>query len=315
MPRMGYPNFLTGLVRSTWQITRFEFALFRRFPRLALAALAICVVPAVYALIYLSSVWDPNAKTNELPVGVVNLDQGFTYQGRPTRVGAELVDGLVKSARFEFHVMDDAQAARDAVQTGSLAFAVIIPKDFSASAVPGERPGGGQVTVVLSEGNNYASAGFARRFAQELGHQVNIALNEKRWEQVLVSVDGSGKSLSRLHAGVAQLRSGANALADGAARYSSASTQWVAGYKQLASGIRGMESKLPPDADLKALKGGAQRLAARQHELGSGLEQLQAGARKLTAGATTLQEESAGVLFVGDKLARLRDNSPRAVPS
>ena len=54
--------------------------------------------------------------------------------------------------------------------------------------------------VVLSEGNNYAAAGIARRFAVDLGHQVNEALNEKRWEQVLMSADGSGKSLDMLRA-------------------------------------------------------------------------------------------------------------------
>lgn len=296
-------NYLTTFVHSTWRIVRTELALFSRFPKLGLAVVAIAIVPAAYALIYLSSVWDPNAKTNELPVALVNLDQGFDYRGHVANIGAELTAELIKSETFGFRTMDDAQAARQAVQLGQLAFAVIIPKDFSASAVPGIHPGAGRVTVILSEGNNYAAAGFARRFAVDLGHQVNEALNEKRWEQVLVSADGSGKSLEKLKAGMAQLRTGALTLQDGTARYNGAATQLATGFKQLGSGIRDMESKLPSDTDLKQLQVGTQRLALRQRELGTGLEQLQAGARKLTEGAKLMQEQTSGIPFVGEKIA------------
>ncbi len=293
----------THFVQSIWQIVKTDLSLFRRFPRLGLAALAIALVPAAYALIYLSSVWDPNAKTSDLPVGIVNLDDGYDYRGRVTNVGAELTTELIQSATFGFRSMEDAQAARQAVKFGDLAFAVIIPKDFSANAVPGTYAGAGKVTVVMSEGNNYAAAGFARRFAADLGHQVNEALNEKRWEQVLVSVDGSGKSLDMLKGGMAQLRTGAQTYGEGLARYNGAAAQLAGGFKQAGASIRAMESKLPPEAELQMLKNGTQRLALRQREMGEGLEQLQAGARKLTTGATQLQEETSGLPFIGEKIA------------
>lgn len=288
---------------ATWQIAKTDLALFSRFSRLWLAVLAIALVPAAYALIYLSSVWDPNAKTSDLPVGIVNLDEGFDYRGRTMNVGAELTSELIKSATFGFRKLDAADAARKAVKHGSLAFAIIIPRDFSASAVPGEYAGAGTVTVVLSEGNNYAAAGFARRFAVDLGHQVNEALNEKRWEQVLLSADGTGKSLDMLKAGMAELRTGALTYNDGLTRYSGTAVQLANGFKQVGAGIRTMESRLPPEAELKAFKAGTQRLNQRQRELGAGLEQLQAGALKLTEGAVQMQQETAGIPFVGDKIS------------
>jgi putative membrane protein len=300
---MKQPQYLSSLVQSTWRIVKSEMALFKSFPRLWLAAIAIAVVPAAYALIYLTSVWDPSAKTNALPVGIVNLDEGFSYQGRVTNVGSELTDELIKLGTFGFRTLNDADAARQAVRRGKLAFAVIFPKDFSATAVPGVRPGDARVTIVFSEGNNYAAASFARRFAAELGHQVNEALNEKRWEQVLMSVDGTGRNLGKLTAGVTQLRTGAKALSEGMGRYNRTASQLVSGFKQVGSGIRTMESMLPSDDDLKTLKAGAQRLALRQRDMGAGLEQIQTGARKLTEGATQMQEQTADIPFIGDKLA------------
>lgn len=300
---MKTPRYLATLLRSAWRIARSDWALFRRFPRLWIAAIAIAFVPAAYALIYLSSVWDPSAKTNALPVGIVNLDEGFSHQGRVTNVGAELTGELMRAGTFGFRVFDDSDAARQAVRQGRLAFAVIFPKDFSANAIPGVRPGDARVTVVFSEGNNYAAASFARRFAAELGHQVNETLNEKRWEQVLMSVDGSGKNLGKLTAGMVQLRTGAQALSDGMGRYSSAATQVVSGFKQVGAGIRTLEAALPLDEDLKTLKAGAQRLALRQRDMGTGLGQLEAGARKLTEGAAQMQQQTADIPFIGERLA------------
>lgn len=296
-------DYLKNYAHAVWRIVKTDLLLFRRFPSLGLAVAAIAAVPALYALIYLSSVWDPNAKTNALPVAIVNLDAGINYQGRAVNVGAELTAGLIQSASFGFKLLPDAQLARRSVALGTLAFAVIIPPDFSANAVPGLEAGGGRVTVVLSEGNNYAAAGFARRFAAELGHQVNETLNEKRWEQVLMTADGSGKSLEKLKAGVAQLRLGAQTLEAGAAKYSVAAAQMSAGFKQVGSGILGMEGKLPPESDLKSLRAGTQRLTALQHEMGTGLEQLESGAGRLTDGATQLQEQTVGIPFVGEKIA------------
>ena len=289
---------------SVWQIIQSDITLFFRFPRLVLAVCAIAVVPAVYALIYLSSVWDPNAKTSALPVAIVNLDAGIDYRGRTINVGSELSAELVATGTFGYRIMSDAALARQSVNLGNLAFAIIIPADFSANAVPGLRAGGGQVTVVVSEGNNYAAAGFGRRFATELGHRVNETLNENRWEQVLISVDGSGKNLEKLRAGTAQLRSGAQMLEGSAAKYNQAATQIGTGFKQVGAAIRGMDEKLPVESDLKSLRAGTQRITTSQRELGTGLEQLLAGANKLTEGASAMQVQTADIPFVGDKVAK-----------
>lgn len=292
---MGVPQKILRFLQMVRAIAATDLALLWCTPRLWLAACVLALVPSVYALIYLSSVWDPNAKAGELPVAIVNLDQGYDYRGRNHNVGAELTQTLLQRGGFGLRRMDDADAAREQVRRGRLAFAVIIPRDFSATAVPGTRAGSGNVIVVLSEGNNYVAAGFARRFAVELGHQVNEALNEQRWEQVLLSADGSGRSLEMLRAGMAELRSGARAYQEGVVRYSA-----TAG--QLAAGIRQMGAALPADSELRALRTGSQRLTQGQRELRGGLEKLEAGANRLGSGAAQLQEETSGIPFIGERI-------------
>lgn len=292
------------LITQAIDIAKDELALFKRFPRLILAAFAVSLVPALYALIYLSSVWDPNLKTNALPVALVNLDAGITYQGHAINVGAEVAKNLKNKGTFGFQESQDADAAAQAVRSGALSFAIIIPKDFSQQAVPGALAGGGKIRVILSEGNNYSAAGLAKRFAVELGHQVNETLNEKRWSLVLDTAQGAQKSLSQLKAGVTQLRQGAQALSTGAQQYSGAATQLATGVKQIGAGVTQMDAKLPNDADLAALKQGNQQLLTGQRELGKGLEQLQTGAKSLADGANQMREQTAGIPLVGDKISK-----------
>ncbi len=285
---------------SVWRIAASDLALLRRFPRYALAVLAIAVVPALYALIYLTSVWDPNANTHALPVAIVNLDAGVQYRGRAVDVGEQLTQGLVASSRFGFRTMPDAAAARLAVRRGELAFAIVIPSDFSANAVPGVQAGAGKITVILSEGNNYASAGFARRFAEDLGHQANEILNEQRWAQVLELADGSGRSLQNLRSGIAQLHSGLQELETDLGRRNTELTQLSSGVRQAGVELRRIDDAWPPQADLKQLRSGTQRLATRQREVAQGIEQIRGGAARVGDGTAALQ---AHVVALGEPVA------------
>jgi putative membrane protein len=294
---------MAGLIAHALRVVRADVSLIGRFRMLRLAVLAVALEPAIYALICLSSVWDPAARTRALPVALVNLDAGIEYRHQYDNVGHELGEALMRRGIFGWRSMPDAESARQAVKSGELAFAVVIPVDFSAQAVPGAVAGGGEIRVILSEGNNYAAAGLARHFAEGLGHQVNETLNEKRWKMVLASADGSQNGVVQLKAGVKQLRAGATSLTQGAGQYSAAAAALSEGVRQMATGVRAMESGLPAEPDLKALTSGSRQLLAGQRELGQGLEPLQAGANRLANGARQMQEQSESVPFFGDQLS------------
>lgn len=305
------------LLANAFSIARMEFGLFNRFPKLRLSVPGIIIIPALYALIYLSSVWDPSSRTEALPAIIVNLDQGVSYRGQDANLGKDLTANLLSRRTFGFTESGDEAAARQSVRAGDALFALVIPQDFSQNAVPGEKAGSGKLVVFASEGNNYTGSGFARRFASELGHQVNQTLNEKRWSLVLgVSADSSA-SLEKLRAGVDQLQAGAHALSDGLGKarngatqldkgsqqLSGGVTQLSNGMQQLGAGIRTMNAKLPADKDLQALKAGVGQLNDGHAQLAEGLAALEAGERKLAAGAAQLREESKALPFGASKVS------------
>ncbi len=306
-------------VRQVLFVLRLELQFFARFPKLIGATVLVVFIPALYAFIYLSSVWDPAARINTLPVGLVNLDAGVEYRGQVFNAGWEVANTLRQRQTFGFQDFNSELEARAAVRSGRLAFALVIPRDFSSNAIPGHEAGAGKLTVVASEGNNFESALLARNFARELGHDVNESLNERRWKLVLLNAAGSQRSVERLREGVDQLRAGAHELnkgmlplttgarqaASGAQRVNSGVDQLSGGFKQLGAGLKTLDAKHPRNSELERLKAGAEQLAAGQLELGHGMTELQAGSQSVRDSVGSFRNQARDSILVP---ARVNDN-------
>ena len=293
-------------------VLRYEWLLLATHRKLAVAAVGLLFVPALYALIYLWGMWDPAAHTRALPAGLVNLDTGASYRGRDLNMGAEVLDAIERHGQFSYRRFTDPADARRRVRQGELAFVLEVPADFSRQAVPGEAPGAAKLGIYTSEGNNYSSAGFARRFAPEVAQRVNTMLAEARWELVLSTAAGSQRNLDTLRQGLADLHQGSAELTEGlrkardggqtlavggrnaadaaaklrggAAQLADAAPQLAGAMRQVGPLLRGLDTRRPADADLMALRQGARQLADGQRELGRGIEALAVGSRQLDSG-------------------------------
>ncbi|MFM8737398.1 MAG: YhgE/Pip domain-containing protein, partial [Betaproteobacteria bacterium] len=306
---------LRKLLLDTATVARADLGLLKRFPRLAWVLPAIVVIPALYAFIYLDSVWDPASRTGALPVAIVNLDEGAAVADQRFELGRELVHTLQSRRNFDYQQLHDTALARQGVRSGRYVFALIIPEDFSVAAVAPSRPGAGSLVVFASEGNNYLGAGFARRFASELGHQVNESLNERRWAIVLGNTASSRDRLQQwrdgmsalrggaieLEQGLGALRQGAVPMAQGAARAQEVAAGAAESLRQTGQALRALEARRPSASDLAALKDGVVRLNTGHAELQQGLRRLEDGASDLSAGIVAWRADVAPIPLLGDR--------------
>ncbi len=296
---------------QVWYVARVEAEFFIRFPKLMAATILVALLPAFYTVIYLASVWDPASKTGALPVALVNLDAGIEYRDHVFNVGYDVTSELHRKRTFGFQDFNSEEEARRLVRQGQLAFALIIPKDFSFNAVPGHEQGAGKLVVYTSEGNNFESALIAKAFAHELGHDVNEMLNERRWKLVLSKAAGSQRNVDQLHQGMEQLREGAHELAKGAKelntgalqaakgnmRLATGVGQLTGGVKQLGAGLRTLDASRPRGSDLNRLQAGAESLSAGHTELTHGLTELQSGSQQMRSAISAYREEAGSSLF------------------
>lgn len=312
-------------------IVRADLRLLRRLRHGWLLLLGVVLVPAAYALIYLTSVWNPGARTQALPALIVNHDRGVEHQGRTVRLGDEIVRRLQERPTFGYRLMDDEAAARHAVAVGEAQFALLIAPDFSQRAVPGIEPGAARIVIFTSEGNDYSGSNFAKRFAPELARQVNETLNRERWALVLQKAAGAQVSLDELHVGVgrllggarellrgeSQLRQGAGELSkglgqagdaaqglrQGLAQASAQAARSTDGVHRLGQGVRQIQARLPADGEASALLQASDALAQGHVLFGQALVQLHDGAVQLQDGAGRFRSESEGLLLVGERVA------------
>lgn len=319
------------LFAETLRVLRLELSLFYGRRRLGLAIVGVMLVPSLYALMYLSSVWDPYGNAGNLPVAIVNGDHDVDYRGRRVAMGEEIVKKLEAERVFHFQRFGDGEAARAAVRRGEVAFALLIPEDFSARAVRGAHDAPGELKVYVAEGNSYMAASTARRFAAELSHKSSEALNAQRWSVVVGRLSASGEQVERLHDAVGKLRDGAHKLDDGLARATGGAAQLddglsrarggakqladgterlsggtralTSGVEQLGAGIRLMNARLPAETDLAALARGATAVARGSHDLHDGMLQIESGADRLHDGAGKLREGVAKIPFFGGRAA------------
>lgn len=308
-----------------------EWALIVRHRRLAVAAVALVLVPTVYALIFLWAVWDPAGHTRALPVGLVNLDTGAHFRGRDLNLGAEALAAIERQGQFAYRRFADPAEARAQVRRGQLAFALEIPPEFSRLAVPGERPGAARLVLYTSEGNNYTSASLARRFAPEVAQRVNAMLGESRWALVLSSAQGSQRDLDSLRSALGELHHGAEALGvglrrarEGADTLAQGTRETAEGAQQLRTGaghlaaaapplaeglkpmrplLRQLEAARPADGEVKALADGLHQAHEGQQALHRALGQLAGGSERLVDGLQTYGNEAAELPLVGQGLA------------
>lgn len=302
------------------RLARLELTLALSHPRGWAALAVVACVPAIYLLIYLSSMWETATHTQALKVGLVNLDQGHVYQSQSADIGQELVDQLIQKGDFGYVELSDSEQAIAQVRSGALAFAIVIPPDFSAMALPARSANEGRLQIHVSAGNNYQTYLIAKKMSQELDADLNQALNRQRWKFVLSSAMASG-DLVQLRAALGQLRQGTQDLSAGlteASRGSAKLTQGaqhlndevarlVAGTQQLGQYVRGIESALPPADDVRRLRIGADELAAGHVEFDKALAQLHVGSVKLYQGVEQFRQTEPNIPFFSTSLNEALD--------
>jgi putative membrane protein len=254
-----------------------------RLARLALAALVL--VPTLYGGLYLYANHDPYGAFPQVPAAVVSDDAGTTLStGEKLHVGGKVADRLVESKSFDWHRVSHDEAMRG-VDDGTYAFAVILPRTFSADLASTAQFTPRQATLVLetNDANNYMTS--------MIGSQVT--------RQVTATVAGevSQTAASRLLLGFSEVHDQLGKAADGSEKLRSGLAKADAGAHRLATGAGSLAE------GLLELASGARRVDDGIGAAASGADQLHAGASRLASGLGTLQSRTAALPAQTERLA------------
>lgn len=264
-----------------------------------IVVVALMLIPAMYAGVYLYANHDPYANLKYVPAALVVQDTGHTdVSGNTVTAGRQVADELLASGSFDWHEVDRV-AAEDGVRTGRYNFAMVIPKDFSASLTSVEQlePEQARIQLITNDANSYLSTSIANTMSKQVLSSLSAQVSEAAAEKFLLGITDVRSGLvsaadgaQKLATGTGELVTGSGKAEKGAASLASGSAQLNAGMAELSSGIT-------------KLKAGAESAEAGAKKLAKGADKLSAGATRLSAGLSELEQATADLPAQTQELA------------
>lgn len=275
-----------------------------RLPKLAV--IALLSVPMLYGGLYLYANHDPYGRLDQVPTALVVEDEGTTLStGEKLTVGPRVSDELLASRSFGWHKVDRAEAAAG-VADGKYAFALILPKTFSADLASSAefQPRRATIELATNDANNYLAHTIANQVVAEVTKSVAAEVSSTAASKLLAGFSTIHGQVTQAANGAAQVKTGLNQAATGATQLQSGAGLLKTAQEQLAAGA----SKLNTGATQAAQ--GAGDLATGTGQLGSGLTTLKtktaplpAQTRKLANGADQVADGNERIATVGKEVA------------
>ena len=266
-----------------------EWKLLLRSKKIIVPLIAILFIPVLYAGMFLWAFWNPYANMSDLPVAIVDLDNGAEMDGKQLALGKELTDKLIDSKQFDFKKVSKSDA-ENGLENEDYYVVIEIPENFSehATTLLDDEPEKLTIVYKPNEGFNFLSAQIGEtamdRIRAEVNEQVASTYAEKLFDSITEMGDGFGEAADgagELHDGAAKLSSGADELKGYLETLASSTITLADGSQKLAQGAN------------DAAKG-ANELNKGLGTLSQGSKDLLAGAQKASAGAGGLKDGIAG---------------------
>lgn len=117
-------------MRNIWDIYRLDIKnIVTNFSVLIVIG-GLIFLPSLYAWFNIKASWDPYGQTDQIPIGVVNEDEGATIRGEDIHVGDDLVSILEENDAMNWQFIDREKAMEE-VEYGNFYAVMVIPKNFT----------------------------------------------------------------------------------------------------------------------------------------------------------------------------------------
>ena len=296
-------------------------AIFKK-PTFIIVMIGISLIPALYNIIFLSSMWDPYGQLSDLPVAVVNNDKEASYNGNSMSIGKDMVSNLKENKSLDFHFVDEEEGKKG-LEDGDYYMVVTLPSDLSekAASILTNHPEQMQIDYQTSSGHSFIASKMSDSAMTQLKQNVSTNVTETYTKALFNKMVELKDGMSQAASGSEKLTDGANqlvtgsqtlttnlhSLADSSLTFSNGTEQftkglsaYVSGVEQLHLGLGTFNSGLVTyTGAVSQLDSGLGQLASKSPELVRGINQLYTGVEAYTGGVsqlnTGLNQFSSGV--------------------
>ena len=273
-------------------------AIFKK-PTFIIVMIGISLIPALYNIIFLSSMWDPYGQLSDLPVAVVNNDKEASYNGNSMSIGKDMVSNLKENKTLDFHFVDEDEGKKG-LEDGDYYMVVTLPSDLSekAASILTNHPEQMQIDYQTSSGHSFIASKMSDSAMTQLKQNVSTNVTETYtkalFNKMIDLKDGMNQAASgsekltdganQLVAGSQTLTTNLNSLADSSLTFSNGTEQFTKGLSSYVSGVEQLHLGLGNfNSGLVTYTGAVSQLSSQSATLQMGVEQLSEGIQQLSS--------------------------------
>ena len=285
-------------------------AIFKK-PTFIIVMIGISLIPALYNIIFLSSMWDPYGQLSDLPVAVVNNDKEASYNGNTMAIGKDIVSNLKENKTLDSHFVDEEEG-KNGLEDGDYYMVVTLPSDLSekAASILTDHPEQMQIDYQTSSGHSFIASKMSDSAMTQLKQSVSTNVTETYTKALFNKMIDLKDGMSQAASGSEKLTDGANQLvtgsqtlttnlhslaassltfSNGTEQFTKGLSAYVSGVEQLHLGLGNFNSGLVTyTGAVSQLDSGLGQLASKSPELARGINQLYTGVESYTGGVSQL---------------------------
>lgn len=254
-----------------------------------ISVLAIMIIPFLYSIFFLKSVWNPYGETQHLPVAVVNNDQAVKYQGQTMNVGDQAIKSLKKDHQLGWRFVSEKKA-KQGLKDKKYYTIVTFPKDTSknAASVLSKNPKKMSIEYETNGSLNYIGEVISQIGATGLNEKIRQTIIKAYADATFQQVKKVGKGMGTAAKGAKTLSKGQKTLGNGIDTYTAYVGQVNDGVQTMKMSVGPLSSGVNQLANGgNALNNGLQTLNGSTGQLSGGVQQLSNGSGQLANGLTT----------------------------
>ncbi|MCF6160340.1 YhgE/Pip domain-containing protein [Furfurilactobacillus milii] len=254
-----------------------------------ISVLAIMIIPFLYSIFFLKSVWNPYGETQHLPVAVVNNDQPVKYQGQTMNVGDQAIKSLKKDHQLGWRFVSEKKA-KQGLKDKKYYTIVTFPKDTSknAASVLSKNPKKMDIQYETNGSLNYIGEVISKIGATGLNEKIRQTIIKAYADATFQQVKKVGKGMNTAAKGAKTLSKGQKTLGTGIDTYTAYVSQVNDGVQTMKMSVGPLSSGVGKLADGgKTLNNGLQTLNGSTGQLAGGVNQLASGSGQLASGVQT----------------------------
>ena len=280
-------------------------------PTFIIVMIGISLIPALYNIIFLSSMWDPYGQLSDLPVAVIDNDKEASYNGNTMSIGKDIVSNLKENKTLDFHFVDEDEGKKG-LEDGDYYMVVTLPSDLSekAASILTDHPEQMQIDYQTSSGHSFIASKMSDSAMTQLKQNVSTNVTETYTKALFNKMIDLKDGMSQAASGSEKLTDGANQLvagnqtlttnlhslvassltfSNGTEQFTKGLSSYVSGVEQLHLGLGNFNSGLVTyTGAVSQLDSGLGQLFSKSPELVGGINQLYTGVESYTDGVSKL---------------------------